>query len=81
MTVNVYAVRDLVAKSFNQPWVDVNDEVAMRGFAQAINNNSIMGFRPADFQLYQIGEFDTEKGDLQPILPILLARGDDVVAD
>lgn len=81
MIVNVYCVRDLVAKSFNQPWLDVNDEVAMRGFSQAINNNAIMGFRPADFQLFQIGEFDSEKGDLKPIIPILVCRGDDVIAD
>lgn len=80
MILNVYSVRDLTT-GFNQPWCDKSDEAAIRGFGFSINQNDIMGFRPSDFQLFQIGTFDTEKGDLGTMLPTLIVRGDDVIAD
>lgn len=80
MILNLYCVRDLTS-GFNQPWCDKNDEAAMRGFSYSINNNDIMGFRPSDFQLFQVGTFDTEKGDVTHILPTLVVRGEEVVAD
>lgn len=81
MIVNLYSVRDLASGTFNQPWCDMKDEVAIRGFSQAVNNNDIMGFRPADFQLFQIGTLDLDKGELVPMLPNLICKGEDVIAD
>lgn len=80
MILNLYCVRDLTT-GFNQPWCDKNDEAAIRGFAYSINNNDIMGFRPSDFQLFQVGTFDTDKGDVSYVLPTLVVRGEEVVAD
>lgn len=79
MILNLYSVRDLTT-GFNQPWCDKNDECAIRGFSYSINNNDIMGFKPSDFELFQIGEFDTVSGDVCSILPVLVVRGDDVFA-
>lgn len=81
MKMNLYAVRDLAANVFNQPWCDLSDDTAIRGFSYQINNNDLMGFKPSDFQLFQVGEFDTEKGDIKSMLPTLICRGDDVIAD
>lgn len=67
MKYKVYAVRDVKANIFWQPQVDSNDETAKRGFAMMINSSearSITGFAPGDFDLYRIGEFDSETGEI-----------------
>lgn len=62
MKYGIYVVRDNKTE-FLTPNFDVNDESAIRNFSYAINNgNSIMGFSPADFDLYKIGYFDASKG-------------------
>lgn len=77
----VYSVRDCNV-GFNQPFVDRNDDCAVRGFAYAVNNSDLMGFRPNDFDLYQIGEFDEELGKLTALdLPILVIHGTEVFAN
>lgn len=80
MILNLYCVRDLTT-GFNQPWCDKSDEVAIRGFAFSMNSNDIMGFRPSDFQLWQVGTFDTDKGDVEHIIPCLVMRGEDCIGD
>lgn len=80
MILNIYSVRDLTS-GFNQPWCDRNDDVAIRGFSYSINNSDIMGFKPSDFQLFCLGKFDTEKGDIKTHLPELVVRGEEVLAD
>ena len=81
MTMKMYSVRDLATNQFNQPFCELADDSAIRGFSYQINNNGIMGFKPCDFQLFQIGEFDLEKGDVVSILPVLICRGEEVYAD
>ena len=78
MILNMYSVRDLNA-GFNQPWCDKNDECAIRGFSYSMNNNDIMGFAPADFQLFLVGTFDSDKGDVTHVIPELIVRGEEVV--
>lgn len=81
MTMKMYSVRDLATNQFNQPFCELADDSAIRGFSYQVNNNGIMGFKPTDFQLFQIGEFDLEKGEVSGILPVLICRGEDVYAD
>lgn len=78
MKIPVYSYRD--AKSgFGTPVCDQNDVTATRGFAFAINNrDGIMGFAPSHFDLYKIGEFDTEKGTLKSMTPTLVVSGSSV---
>lgn len=80
MLYPVYSYRDNKYK-FGMPIVDQNDETAIRGFAFAVNNRQgIMNFAPADFDLYKIGIFDSEKGTLEPVVPIqLIVSGSSVV--
>lgn len=80
MILNLYVVRDLTT-GFNQPWCDKNDEAAIRGFSYSVNNNDIMGFKPSDFQLFCVGTFDTEEGDVKGHIPELIVRGEEVIAD
>lgn len=70
MVYGVYGYRDNKF-AFGPIWNDANDEVAKRGFAMMMNNGqSIMGFAPADFDLFKIGEFDSETGQITSIWPI-----------
>ena len=70
MTYGVYSFRDNKV-GFGQIWYDANDEVAKRGFAMMMtNSDGIMGFAPGDFDLFKIGEFDSETGQLDSVWPI-----------
>ena len=77
MKYPVFAIRDVHA-GFNQPVTDVNDNCAIRNFSYAINNpgNDVMHFAPKDYDLYKLGEFDTESGALiaEPV-PVLVVSG------
>lgn len=82
MTVNVYAIRD-VHTGFMSPTVDRNDESAKRNFSMMVNNNpGVIGFRPGDFDLYLIGEFDVDAGTVTGLtVPVLVINGAACVGD
>lgn len=75
MIYPVFSYRDTKV-GFMPPVCDQSEAAAIRGFSFAINSeNSIMGFSPKDFDLYQVGEFDTETGVLTSIVPVQIASG------
>lgn len=80
MKYPVYAIKDLKA-DFLSPMIDVNDDTAKRNFAQTVNSNTgIIGFAPADFALYRLGEFDSRLGKIVPLEVIdLVCFGSDLV--
>lgn len=80
MVYGVYAFRDNKT-AFGQIWCDSSDEAAKRGFSMMINNgDGIMGFAPSDFDLFKIGEFDSDNGQLTPCWPITyLVNGNAVI--
>lgn len=82
MIVNVYGIRD-IHTGFMSPQTDMNDETAKRNFAMAVNSNpGVLGFRPADFDLYYLGQFDTSSGMLTAVTPIeFVVNGASVVGD
>lgn len=60
----IYSLRDLKT-GFCDPTLELSDEIALRNFQYALKNQpGIIGFAPQDFQLYCIGEFDTQSGIL-----------------
>lgn len=71
MKYYLYSVRDKL-RGFMQPLMDLNDLSAKRDFAQGVNNNPGLNFAPADYDLYKIGEFDSDKGTIVPVVPIEL---------
>lgn len=74
MKYPVYSYRDSKA-GFGQPIVENNEFTAIRGFKYAVNGNGIMNFSPADFDLYKIGEFDPEKGEIVGCVPVFVLSG------
>lgn len=66
MIYGVYVVRD-VKSTFMTPTIDVNDSVAMRNFAHAIENSgSVMTSHKEDFELYKVAEYNNETGLFKP---------------
>lgn len=61
MLVKLFSIRDKLA-GFGQPMTDVSEATARRNFAYAINNNDQLNFSPSDYDLFYVGEFDTDKG-------------------
>lgn len=66
MMLNVYSIRD-VRSGFLTPTVEQNDYIAARNFANAImESHGVLFTHASDFQLFRIGEFDSDKGVLKP---------------
>lgn len=78
MKYPMYCIRDNKV-GFMTPVIDTNHDTAIRNFAMAVNGqNDTMAFSPADFDLYQVGTFDSEKGMIEPMTPDLVVSGTSV---
>ncbi len=75
MVFGIYCVRD-VKSGFQTPTAQVNDAVAIRGFASAvINSDSVLFTHASDFALYKVAEFDADTGRITPLdLPVELIQ-------
>ena len=81
MKYPLFCVRD-VKVGFGQPMVHMSDQVAIRDFSYKINQpNSLMDAFPGDFDLYQVGVFDTDSGEIEKCLPVFIISGKDVYGD
>lgn len=80
MMLNVYSIRD-VRSGFLTPTVEQNDYIAARNFANAImESKGVLFTHASDFQLFRIGEFDSDKGVLIPAqLHELISDGAEVL--
>lgn len=79
MLYNVYSVRDAKV-GFGNPFVDVSDSSAKRGFHYAfLNPSSMVNFSPSDFSLYRIGSFDSDKGIIERLTPEFICCAADFV--
>lgn len=71
----LYAIKD-VKSGFSDPCVQVNDSVAGRGFERAVPHMADeIGVPVADLQLWRIGSYDVDSGQLIPENPVLLIDG------
>ena len=70
---HLYSIRD-VHNGFGLPLCDYNDHTAKRGFLAAVADDHFAS--AGDFDLYCIGDFDTESGVISPLaFPSIVARG------
>lgn len=75
MKYPIFSYRDAKV-GFGTPTVELNEASAIRGFSYALNSrDGIMNFSPADFDLYKIGVFDTEKGTIEACTPDMVVSG------
>lgn len=63
--LKVFSVFDSKAVAFIQPFFSVNSAVAIRDFSRAARDPSTGFFQhPADFTLFELGEWDPSSGSL-----------------
>lgn len=81
MKVFMYAIRDRAADCFSNPVIFNAPGLAIRGFTDHCNraeaNNEIYA-HPDDFDLYELGMYDTQTGMFECGTPQLRCRGKDV---
>lgn len=73
--MKIYAVLDNKAKTFNAPFFQPNQVAAVRAFNMEVNRADPLNAihqHPEDFDLYYIGDYNTETGQLLPHEPELL---------
>lgn len=66
MIFGVYSIRDALT-GFMAPVCELSDAVAARNFSASVSDSrpgQLMNFRPSDFSLYRVGDFDSESGSL-----------------
>lgn len=69
MKYGLYAVRD-VKTGYLPPQADINDYSAIRNFNHAcMDKSSLMFTHGADYELYKIGDYDTECGEIVSLYP------------
>lgn len=79
MKVYVYSLLDIVAKTFSPLNMAQNNEVAIRNFKYACNNDAQMKATAKDLELYCVGEFDYSTGIITGCDKTLVIRGLDIL--
>lgn len=77
----IYAVRDRATDQFGNPMFLVSSGQAIRSFTDEINRaeaNNMMYTHPDDFDLYALGEYDTEVGEFKTERPRQITVGKEV---
>lgn len=74
--IRIFAIYDQKLEAYNRPFFLISDGVAIRAFQDEINNKeSELSKHPDDYELYKIGEYNEETGEINPNLPQLIASG------
>ena len=73
----IFAIKDEAAGIFMDPMTDINKDTAIRNFEFAFKNNQIINFRPSDFSLWHVADYDNESGEVLAVVPDLIMRGND----
>lgn len=75
MKLNVYSVFDSKLAMYDFPFYFSSDAAAIRGFGDEVNNPQSQKpwcRHPEDYQLFKIGEFDNDLGQLVAKAPLAL---------
>lgn len=81
MKLKIMAIHDAKVQAFAQPFYARSTGEGMREFENIFSStdprakDSNYQKHPGDFNLYEIGEFDDETGELIPSKHVSLARG------
>jgi len=77
MKLKIFSVWDSVAKVHQNPFCLHNKHEAIRGFADAVNDESTMlAKHPEDYTLFLVGEWEDDTGTITPQTPekVITAR-------
>lgn len=65
MKVNIYTIYDVLAKECGPIFQAKNDEVAKRAFKSLVDDTP--NVVDSDYEIYCLGEFDTENRSFEPV--------------
>lgn len=74
MILVLTAVKDEAAKTFGEIKQSATCQVAIRGFASAVQENKYIMKNAKDFNLYFLGNWDNETGELVRHEPSIIAQ-------
>lgn len=73
MKLKVFALRDVKADAFGSPFFVPNDGIARRVLSEWVRQpGSDVAKYPAEFMLFEIGEYDNESALLTPTVPTVM---------
>ena len=75
MIRSIYTVRDEASGLFMGLQLNDNNDVAIRSFDYAMSHNDMMAFRPTDYSLWCLGEYDDTTGIIVSKNPMMIKRG------
>lgn len=81
MIYKIVSIRDRAADTFIVPSFVSSIGAATRSFGDEINRkaeNNQINTHPEDFDLYEVGAFDDETGEVMPTKPRQIAIGKDL---
>lgn len=83
MIQKVFAVYDLKACAYLQPFFSTNSGSAMRAFGDAaVDGKSPISAHPGDYQLFEVGTWDDLSGSISALQPMkLLCAASDFVSE
>lgn len=79
MIIRLYSVYDITAATFSEPFSAVNDDVAKRNFRFTMARYNDYFVR--DMELYCIGDFCSESGDMRSLHRLFIDSGEKILAD
>lgn len=82
MLLKIFAVRDNAVGAFSNPMFLMAKGQAIRSFTDEVNraaDDNIMFRHPDHFELWHLGEFDTDSGRIDVIQPVQVVTAREVV--
>lgn len=76
MINGIYAIKD-VKVGFQPPMTMTSDQVAMRAFNGGLKNKEQWPYTE-DYELWKLGEYNDETGELFPQIPAYMMGGKDI---
>ena len=80
MKLLIFAVRDRATDQYGTPMFLISRGQAIRSFSDEVNRkaqDNQLNQHPEDFDLYQLGEYDTDAGTFRTDTPAQVAIGKD----
>lgn len=82
MKTLIFCVKDRATNLFGTPMFLMATGQATRSFSDEVNRKEAgnqLNMHPDDFDLYQLGYFDSDDGSFETHAPELVVRGKDVI--
>ena len=76
MILHIYALRDIKLANFDRPMFMQTEGQMIRALTDQVNNadkDNALYMHPEDFELYELGTYDTDSGDFATKKPRQIA--------